>query len=147
MFLEHCRGSAELGRLDSQCIAHVVGASSSHCGLLVSLFQCVAVVGLVGDSDGLATELKGLVHAGLLMQGQRDRIAALSRFVTLWGRGECQSGVNSNKRGCGSPVKAQASARVDVPTERVFPVWTKESNTCASFCCDCLYMCSTGNRP
>ena len=55
----------------------------------------------------------------------------------------------SNKRGCGSPVKAQAqaSARVDVPTARVFPVWTKESNTCASFCCECLDMCSTRNRP
>ena len=28
---------------------------------------------------------------------------------------ECQSGANSNKRGCGPPVKAQATARVDVP--------------------------------
>ena len=44
---------------------------------------------------------------------------------------ECQSGVISNKRGCGSPAKAQATARVDVPTARVFRVWTKESNTCA----------------
>ena len=49
---------------------------------------------------------------------------------------ECQSNVSSNQRGCGSPVKAQAqaSARVDVPTARVFSVWTKESNTSASFC-------------
>ena len=31
-------------------------------------------------------------------------------------------------------AQAQASARVDVPTARVFPVWTKESNTSASFC-------------
>ena len=46
---------------------------------------------------------------------------------------ECQSDANSNKRGCGTPVKAQASARVDVPTARVFPAWTKESNACASF--------------
>ena len=46
---------------------------------------------------------------------------------------ECHSDVNLNKRGCGSPAQAQASARVDVPTARVFPVWTKESNTCASF--------------
>ena len=52
---------------------------------------------------------------------------------------ECQSNVSSNQRGCGSPVKAQAqaSARVDVPTAR----------TCVSFCCECLDMCSTGNRP
>ena len=47
---------------------------------------------------------------------------------------ECQSNVNSNKRGCGPPVKAQASARVDVPTARVFPAWTMESNMSASFC-------------
>ena len=49
---------------------------------------------------------------------------------------ECQSNVSSNQRGCGSPMKAQAqaSARVDVPTAGVFPVWTKESNTSASFC-------------
>ena len=45
---------------------------------------------------------------------------------------ECHSDVNSNKRGCGSLAQAQASARVDVPTARMFPVWTKESNTCAS---------------
>ena len=47
---------------------------------------------------------------------------------------ECQSDVNSNKRGCGSLAQAQASARVDVPTARVFPAWTKESNMSASFC-------------
>ena len=35
--------------------------------------------------------------------------------------------------GCGTPAQAQASARVDVPTARVFPAWTKESNACASF--------------
>ena len=33
---------------------------------------------------------------------------------------ECQSDVISNKRGCGSLVKAQASARVDVRTAAVF---------------------------
>ena len=62
---------------------------------------------------------------------------------------ECHSDVNSNKRGCGSPVKAQAqaSARVDVPTARVFPAWTEESNTSASCCCECLDMCLSGNRP
>ena len=48
---------------------------------------------------------------------------------------ECQSDVNSNKRVCGSPVKTQASARVDVPRAPFsFAVRTKESNTCASFC-------------
>ena len=31
-------------------------------------------------------------------------------------------------------MKAQASARVDVPTARVFLVWTMESNMSASFC-------------
>ena len=31
-------------------------------------------------------------------------------------------------------AQAHASARVDVPTARVFPAWTKESNTSASFC-------------
>ena len=46
---------------------------------------------------------------------------------------ECQSDVNSNKRGCGSPAQAQATAREDVPTARVFPAWTKESNMSASF--------------
>ena len=43
----------------------------------------------------------------------------------------CHSDVNSNKRGCGTLAQAQASAWVDVPTARVFPTWTKESNTCA----------------
>ena len=33
---------------------------------------------------------------------------------------ECQSDVNSNKRGCGTLVKAQAPARVDVPTALFF---------------------------
>ena len=33
---------------------------------------------------------------------------------------ECQSDVNSDKRGCGSPAKAQAPARVDVPTAFFF---------------------------
>ena len=80
---------------------------------------------------------------------------------------ECQSDVSSNKRGCGSPVKAQAqaSARVDVLTARVFPVGTLESNMSASFnvnawiCtqratdrdlesfCECLDMWTAGNRP
>ena len=39
-----------------------------------------------------------------------------------------------SKRGCGPLAKAQASARVDVPTARVFPAWTMESNMSASFC-------------
>ena len=53
----------------------------------------------------------------------------------------------SNKRGCGLPAQAQAeaTARVDIPTARVFPVWTKESNVSASFCC--VDMCLSGNRP
>ena len=37
-------------------------------------------------------------------------------------------------------MKAQATARVDVPTARVFPAWPKESNTSASFCCERLDM-------
>ena len=76
------------------------------------------------------------------------------------------SDANTNKRGCGTPVKA----RVDVPTARVFPVWTKESNMSASFranawicvhqptdrdlervaTCregECLDMCTAVNRP
>ena len=44
---------------------------------------------------------------------------------------ECHKDVNSNKRGSGSLVKAQATARVDVST----------ANTCASFGCECLDMC------
>ena len=49
---------------------------------------------------------------------------------------EWQSDVNSNKRSCGSPAQAQtqASARVEVPTARVFPAWTMGSNMSASFC-------------
>ena len=47
---------------------------------------------------------------------------------------ERHSDVNSNKRGCGSPAQAQASARVDVPTARVFPAWTMESDMSARFC-------------
>ena len=46
---------------------------------------------------------------------------------------ECQSDANSNKHGCGTPAQAQASARVDVHTARVFPAWTTESNMSASF--------------
>ena len=46
---------------------------------------------------------------------------------------ECQSDASSNKRGCGTLAQAQAPARVDVPTARVFPAWTNESNACASF--------------
>ena len=50
---------------------------------------------------------------------------------------ERQSDLNSNKRGCGTPAQAQASARVDVPTAPFsFAVRNKESNTCASFCAD-----------
>ena len=55
--------------------------------------------------------------------------------------------VSKHGAGCGTPAQAQASARVDVPTAHVFPVWTKESNTCASFCCECLDMCLSGNQP
>ena len=43
---------------------------------------------------------------------------------------------------CGPPVKAQATARVDVPTARVFPVWTKESNTCTSFLLANAWICA-----
>ena len=46
-----------------------------------------------------------------------------------------------------APAQAQASARVDVPTARVFPAWTMESNMSASFCCECLDMHLSGNRP
>ena len=54
---------------------------------------------------------------------------------------ECQSDGNSSKPGCGSPVKAQASARVDVPTAPFsFAVLTKESNACTSFCAN-AWMC------
>ena len=48
---------------------------------------------------------------------------------------ECQRDVNSNKRGSRSLVKAQATARVDVPTAPFsFAVRVKESKTSASFC-------------
>ena len=62
---------------------------------------------------------------------------------------ECQSGANSNKRECGPLVKAQAAARVDVPTARVFLVWTKESNTSASFVANawiCACACQATDR-
>ena len=45
---------------------------------------------------------------------------------------ECERDVKSNKRGCGTLVKAQAPARVDVHTAFFsFAVRAKESNTCA----------------
>ena len=77
----------------------------------------------------------------------------------------CTGDVNSNKRGCGTPAQAQSSARVDVPTARVFPAWTKESNARASvrvnawicacqatdrdleFLRECLDVCTAVNRP
>ena len=55
----------------------------------------------------------------------------LSRWPAL-------SDVNSNKRACGTPALAQASAQVDVPTARVFPAWTMESNMSASLLTNAL---------
>ena len=44
------------------------------------------------------------------------------------------SGTDGDGRSCGSLVKAQASARVDVPTALHFCASrTKESNTCVQF--------------
>ena len=60
-----------------------------------------------------------------------DLVVVLFEFLEEGGDDlnvECHKDVNSNKLGCGSPVKAQATARVDVPTGRVFPVWTMEAN-------------------
>ena len=55
---------------------------------------------------------------------------------------------SGKEESCGSPVKAQASARVDVPTAPFsFAVWTKQSTTCFQVLCECLGMCTTGNRP
>ena len=79
--------------------------------------------------------------------GESDGLKKCWRKVISAQCSECHSGANSNKRGCGPPVKAQATARVDVPTARVFPAWPKESNTSASFCCERLDMCTAGNRP
>ena len=95
------------------------------------LFSCAVVFVLCAqDSRGESDGLKWCPHKVISAQCP-----------------ECQSGANSNKRGCGPPVKAQATARVDVPTARVFSAWSKESNTSASFCCERLDMCTAGNRP
>ena len=58
------------------------------------------------------------------------------RFLFFFLTTASKKGVDTsdvNKRVCGSLAQTQASARVDVPTARVFPVWTKESNTHAIF--------------
>ena len=58
---------------------------------------------------------------------------------------------NSNKRGCGSLVKALASAWVGVPTAPVALQCGPRSPTGeivgASFLCECLCTCTTDNRP
>ena len=111
------------------------------------LFSC-AVVFVLCAQDSLVTKnrfflvVSGEVVRAMASNGVHNKVISAQCP-------ECQSGANSNKRGCGPPVKAQAqaTARVDVPTARVFPVWTKESNTSASFCCERLDMCTAGNRP
>ena len=109
------------------------------------LFSC-AVVFVLCAQDSLVTKKQNF-FGGFWGGGESDGLKWCPHKVISAQCPECQSGANSNKRGCGPPVKAQATARVDVPTARVFPVWTKESNTCASFCCECLDMCTAGNRP
>ena len=62
---------------------------------------------------------------------------------------ECQSDVNSNKRGCGSLVKAQASARVDMPTDSFFFCCSADQGVQheCKLVCECFEMCMVGNRP
>ena len=60
-------------------------------------------------------------------------------------QGVCTSG---KEESCGSPVKAQASARVDVPTAHFsFAVRTKQSTTCMQVLCEYLDTCLSGKRP
>ena len=67
--------------------------------------------------------------------------ASFSRFSPVWNRRRWEESR-------GSLVKAQASARVDVPTALFFSaVRTKESNTCASFCANAwLCACQATDR-
>ena len=55
---------------------------------------------------------------------------------------ECQRGENSNKHGSGSPVKAQASARVDVPTVLFFFSADQGVQHVCKFLCECLDTCT-----
>ena len=101
------------------------------------LFSCAVVFVVCPAKDSLVTK-KQIFFGGVWGGGESDGLkkSVDTHKVISAQCPECQSGANSNKRGCGPPVKAQATARVDVPTARVFPVWTKESNTSASFCCE-----------
>ena len=56
---------------------------------------------------------------GLLLFYFRDGLKKCWHKVISAQCHECQSDADSNKRGCGVPAQAQASARVDVPTARV----------------------------
>ena len=60
---------------------------------------------------------------------------------------ECHKNVNSNKRGCGSLVKAQARARVDVPTARVFSCVDQGVQHECKFLLRMLGYVFSGNRP
>ena len=104
------------------------------------LFSCAVVFVVCPAKDSLVTKKQIFFFGGFWGDGESDGLKWCPHKVISAQCPECQSGANSNKRGCGPPVKAQATARVDVPTARVFPAWSKESNTSASFCCERLDM-------
>ena len=131
------------------------------------LFSCAVVFVVCPAKDSLVTKKQIFFFGGFWGDGESDGLKWCPHKVISAQCPECQSGANSNKRGCGPPVKAQATARVDVPTARVFPAVDSRSPTrvqvfvanawiCAqratdrdleSFCCECLDMRTAGNRP
>ena len=66
--------------------------------------------------------------------------ASFSRFSTVWNR-------RRQEESCGSPVKAQASALVDVPTAPFFLCSADQGvQHMCKFLCECLGMYLSGNR-
>ena len=70
----------------------------------------------------------------------RNMCASFSRFSPVWNRRRLEES-------CGSPVKAQASAGVDVPTALFFCSVDQGVQHVCKFLCECLAMCLSGNRP
>ena len=102
---------------------------------------------LDGDDDGRPSEERQKSRAEeFRSRSLLKRSSPLSMRRFLW-PSDSSDGC-AQRRGCGWLAKAQATARVDLPTAPFsFAVRTKESTTCTQVLCECLAMCLSGNRP
>ena len=87
--------------------------------LLCRCLRAVCLRSVCPDQDSLVTKKRNFL-VGFWGGGESDGLKWCPHKVISAQCSECHSDVNLNKRGCGPPVKAQATARVDVPTAREF---------------------------